>query len=89
MNIIFWKHSEDCYRRLNLEKPAFKFDVSDKAAKFIMKLLKDNNFELDIFLNEKASVTRYGSGFKSTQDLEPLLGHHPRWQDMKDRLEDG
>ena len=67
-----------------LEEPAFKFDVSDEAADFNMKLIKDNNFDLDRLLNEKASVTRYGSEFKSTQDLDPLLVHHPRWQDMKD-----
>ena len=48
-----------------LEEPDFKFDVPDKAAKFNMKLLKDNEFDLDRLLNEKSSVTQYGSEFKT------------------------
>ena len=72
-----------------IEKPSFKFEVSDDAAEFNMNKLKDHNFDLDHLLNEKSSVTRYGSEFKSTSELEPLLGCHPRWREMKDRLENG
>ena len=72
-----------------VEEPAFSFEVLDEAAEFNMKMLKDHNFNLHHLLNEKSSVTRYGSEFKSTRELEPLLGYHPRWKDMKDRLENG
>ena len=52
-----------------------------------MKMLKDHDFNLNQLLNEKSSVTQYGSELKSTKDLETLLGNQPRWKDMKDRLE--
>ena len=59
--------------RTTLSKPMFKFNVSDEAAAFNMRLLRDNNFELGRLLNQTKSVTSYGSEFKSPIELEPLL----------------
>ena len=51
--------------------------------------MKDNNFNLEILLNDKPSLTSYGSEFKSAEDLEDLLQDHPRWKYLKQRLKDG
>ena len=57
----------------NISEPTFKFNVSDEAAAFNMRLLRNNNFELGRLLNQTKSVTSYGSEFKSPIELEPLL----------------
>ena len=72
-----------------LSKPVFKFKVSDEAATFNMKLLRDNNFELGRLFNQTKSVTSYGSEFKSPTKLEPLLQSHPRWTELKRKLIEG
>ena len=72
-----------------LNQPVFKFEVSDKAAEYNMKKLKDNNFNLDDLLNNRPSVTSYGSEFKPLEELESLLSHHPRWSEMRKRLKFG
>ena len=53
-----------------LDEPSFRFEVSNEASEFNMKKLRDNNFNLHKLLNEKQSVTSYGSEFKSVQELE-------------------
>ena len=73
----------------HLEKPVFKFEVSDEAATFNMELLRQNNFELGRLLNYNKSITSYGSEFKSTDELEPLLRRHPRWNELKQKLSEG
>ena len=73
----------------SLLKPVFKFEVSDEAAEFNMKLLKKNHFNLDKLLNSKPSITSYGSEFKAITELEPLLQSHPRWPEMKRKLVEG
>ena len=54
-----------------------------------MELLRDNDFDLDSLLDRESSSTSYGSEFKSVLELEALLGRHPRWSEMKERLEKG
>ena len=72
-----------------LNKPLFRFDVSDEAARFNMNLLKKNNFNLEKLLNATPSITSYGSEFKSANELEPLLKLHPRWKELKKKLRHG
>ena len=72
-----------------LDEPIFKFEVSESAAEFNIATLRNHNFNLDKLLNNKKSVTSYGSEFKPIAELQPLLGHHPRWKEMKKRLEEG
>ena len=70
--------------------PEFKFDTSTEAASFNWNLLSSNNFNLESILNRRVrSATSYGSEFKSTADLEPLLQFHPRWPILKEKLENG
>ena len=74
----------------DLHEPIFKFEVSEQAAKFNWDLLHHHNFDLQHLLNpQKRCVTNYGSEFKSSKDLEPLLALHPRWPDLKKRLDNG
>lgn len=72
-----------------MQEPKFKFEPTQEAADFNFNLLKQNGFDLDSLLNtEKTSVTSYGSEFKPTEDLELLLKYHPRWNALKQRLEE-
>ena len=58
--------------------PIFKFEVSEEAAAFNYKLLKSNNLDLDLLLNQgEKSITSYGSEFKDSDQLEDLLKMHP------------
>ena len=72
-------------------KPKFRFDVSMDAARYNFNLLKENNFNLEDLLNTpgETSVTTYGSEFKTTKELEKLFILHPRWEALKQRLNDG
>ena len=74
----------------DLHPPLLKFEASPEAASHNWDLLKKNNFNLSQLLNPPdRCVTNYGSEFKSTADLEPLLIHHPRWIELKSRLDNG
>jgi hypothetical protein len=73
-----------------MHPPEFKFDVSPASAEFNFELLKSNNFNFESLLNRKRkSITSYGSEFKSIRDLQSLLGFHPRWPALKERLSNG
>ena len=37
--------------------------------------------------NKKNSITSYSSEFKSTRQLDTLLNKHPRWNELKVKLE--
>ena len=68
----------------DLHPPLFKFEVSKEAASHNWDILQQNNFNLHELLNpKKRCITNYGSEFKTAQELEPLLAHHPRWNDLK------
>ena len=69
---------------------SFKFEATEEAAIFNFKLLKTHDFHLERLLHiPPNSVTAYGSEFKTADQLEPLLGHHHRWQALQERLEQG
>ena len=73
----------------DLHRPVFNFEISTETAKENFKLLKDNNFNLETLLNDKPSITAYGSEFKSVEDLEDLIQDHPHWGDLKQLLKEG
>ena len=78
------------HSRSRLHQPLFKFEASQEAASHNWTLLKDNNFNLEKLLNPaNHCITNYGSEFKPTNELDPLLSHHPRWIELKDRLDNG
>ena len=73
-----------------LVKPAFNFSVSKEAATENWNLLEDNDYDLHGLLNGgERSATTYGSEFKSTKELERLMGRHPRWQYVREILTNG
>ena len=69
-----------------IEEPRFHFIVSRDKAKENFKILKDEKFNLKKILNEKHSITSYGSEFKDTEMLKVLLGKHPRWSVLENQL---
>ena len=74
----------------DLHPPLFKFEASTEAASHNWNLLQKNKFNLHDLLNPKdRCITNYGSEFKSTKELSPLLSHHPRWSELKSRLDKG
>ena len=73
-----------------LHPPLFRFEISEEAAAYNYNIIHNNQFKLNKLLNpSKQSFTNYGSEFKSTKDLEPLFKYHPRWKQLKSRLEHG
>ena len=74
-----------------LQEPHFRFDISKEAADYNLSLLQQNSFQLESLLNDpkRPSVTTYGSEFKPIQELQFLLGKHPRWPIMKKLLQHG
>ena len=71
-------------------QPKFKFTISEEAATYNYNLLKNSGFDLNKLLNPgKTCCTSYGSEMKSTEKLEKLLGKHPRWNILKEKLSYG
>ena len=68
----------------------FKFEVSPEAAKSNFNQLAKSNFDLGSLLNPSdRCATSYGSEFKTPSELGGLLAKHPRWKDLKEKLEKG
>ena len=54
-----------------------------------MKKIRENDCNLEKILNENLGVTSYGSEFKNVNELEYLLGKHPRWNELKENPKEG
>ena len=69
----------------------FQFAMTKDAAKHNSQLLSKYNYNLEETLAATSIGTQleYGSEFRPTQDLEPLLRHHPLWPKAKDILNKG
>ena len=62
-----------------LHPPLFRFDVSQEAAIHNWQLMTCNDMNLEHLLNPpQRCITSYGSEFKNSNHLEPLLQFHPR-----------
>jgi hypothetical protein len=73
-----------------MQQPSFKFKLNQKAAVHNWKILQEHNLNLDRALNaQQSSQLQFGSEFRETQILEPLLQKHPLWNRLKDQLDNG
>ena len=73
-----------------MHQPKLFFDTTTQAAEDNITLLRNNDFDLDKLTQVgPKSVLTYGSEFKSTSLLAPLLHKHPRWATMRQLLDDG
>jgi hypothetical protein len=72
------------------KNPELRFDLSDEAATHNMKLLQkyDNDLQRYLMDNHETFIG-FGSEFRRTSILEPLLLHHPNWRKFKTLLEKG
>lgn len=67
--------------------PRFRFEVSSEAAEENLQLLRRGGYDWDgLLYTNPTSVTSFGSEFKAPQDLDCLLSHHPRWNQLRHRL---
>ena len=68
----------------------FKFEVSPGSAEENFEKLAKADFNLEGLLNpSERCMTNYGSEFKEPVELDGLLSKHPRWKDLKKKLEKG
>ncbi len=68
----------------------FKFEVNPEAAQSNFDRLVGADFDLEKLLNpNERCATSYGSEFKDPLELEGLLSKHPRWKDLRKKLEKG
>jgi hypothetical protein len=74
----------------NNNKILFIFETSMDAAVHNANVLESYNFNLDCALQaQKNTILYYGSEFKNTSELEPILSDHPLWKYTKETLENG
>ena len=77
-------------KETEIHEPPCRFEVSNEAAMENWKILKRHNFNIEsVSARSKRSAMTTGSEFKSTHDLERLLGAHPRWKKFKSILDRG
>ena len=67
----------------------FKFEMSALAAEHNWKILSQYENLGEAIEADNSSPLQYGSEFKHTSDLSPLLCHHPLWPRLKSILERG
>ena len=69
----------------------FQFSMTKNAAEHNSQLLPQYNYNLEDTLTATSIGTQleYGTEFRPTHDLEPLLKHHPLWKRTKDIINQG
>ena len=67
----------------------FKFEMSTLEAEHNWKILANYKNLGEAITAKNSSPLQYGSEFKHTSDLSPLLCHHPLWPRLKSILERG
>ena len=73
--------------RGKLHESPCQFIASDQAANHNLKILKDNDFNLEkICQRGSRSVMTFGSEYKPVAELKKLFGKHPRWNKFHDIL---
>ena len=60
-------------------KPAFRFEFSNEAAEYNSALLKDSDYDYELYLSrhDKNSTISMGSELRPIAQLDKLLSHHP------------
>ena len=77
-------------KKSHMTTSPFIFEVNPEAAKSNFSKLAESDFDLEGLLNpNERCATNYGSEFKTPVELEGLLSRHPRWNDLKEKLEKG
>ena len=91
------KQQADMIHRLSLKTyPKFQdtpfiFTLSKKAAEHNSKIIAKYDYDMEKVLNATTKNTQleYGSEFRPSSDLEPILTNHPLWPKTKDILNQG
>jgi hypothetical protein len=82
-------HSIVTYMPEPTDPPIIKFELSREAAQHNMNVFKSFNNSLHNILDSSTSIMKYGSEFKPTSILYPLLHSHQNWDHFKQLLEHG
>ncbi len=78
------------YYRNTPKSPDLRFKLSQEAAIHNMKLLQQHDTDLQNYLLKNGGTfIGFGSEFRCSTLLEPLLLHHPNWWRLKQLLEQG
>jgi hypothetical protein len=68
----------------------FRFELTCEAAQHNLYLLQTHNFDLETAIQmEGGTALQYGSEFKPSSILRPLLQHHPFWPKIERHLTTG
>ena len=80
--------SEKTKQTINFHK--FKFEISQKAARFNTKLLKQHQYDLTGALKkEDRTVLEMGSEFSPIEGISSLFRYHRRWEKVSQIVNDG
>jgi hypothetical protein len=70
--------------------PSIQFNLSQEAAIHNREILQKHGNSLNTYLqSQQGTFIAFGSEFRPTWVLEPLLCHHPNWPKLKKILEEG
>ena len=70
--------------------PSIQFNLSQEAAIHNKEILQKHGNSINIYLqSQQGTFIAFGSEFRPTWVLEPLLCHHPNWPKLKKILEKG
>lgn len=73
-----------------MSKPDITFELTKEAAHKNFLVLKKHKLNMQQLIESQADTPMYyGSEFRETQLLEPLLERHPNWTHLKSILENG
>ena len=73
-----------------MSKPDIRFELTREAALRNYLVMKRHNLDMQKLIESQANTPMYyGSEFRETQVLEPLLVRHPNWSHLKSILENG
>ena len=73
-----------------MTKPDIKFELTREAALKNFLVMKRQNLNMQQLIESQADTPMYyGSEFRETSVLEPLLSKHPNWSHLKSILENG
>ena len=66
------------------------FEFSMKAAKHNSEILKSHGYDLDRAIEAQGYThLSMGSELRPVNQLRPLIGHHPLFHELEERIEDG
>ena len=73
-----------------MRMPEFSFELTSEAAEKNLMVLKKYKYNLEEALAAQAGTPlEYGSEFRTIEELYPIFGDHPLWNDMRENLATG